>query len=219
MRENRLETNNRHIFASGDYINENLRTHVVKDEVDLIDFTRYGWEGRIIVDRINKVTYTISTHQNLRTIITKHRTQPHYLMSLLYTENADCEGVPKQMSIEDFCPDFKVKTFDVEDLEEDYDKIMRGRINKKDGYKHYIVAYTAKHHALINIELLLLDKDFVEVDKMDLNKYITPDFASLTEIQYSGVEVVEEDRNTPKVVPLKLRPGIKPTLRIMEEEE
>ena len=36
IRENRIETNNRHIFATGDYINENLRKHVVKDEIDLI---------------------------------------------------------------------------------------------------------------------------------------------------------------------------------------
>ena len=27
MRENRLETNNRHIFALGDHINDNLRKH------------------------------------------------------------------------------------------------------------------------------------------------------------------------------------------------
>jgi len=57
MRENRLETNNRNRFAAGDYINENLRQHVVKDDVDLIPFNRYAWDGRIIVDRGNKVTY------------------------------------------------------------------------------------------------------------------------------------------------------------------
>ena len=34
MRENRLETNNRYIFAAGDCINNNLRKHVVKDEVE-----------------------------------------------------------------------------------------------------------------------------------------------------------------------------------------
>ena len=40
IRENHLETNNRHIFAAGDYINDNLRKHVVKDEVELISFNR-----------------------------------------------------------------------------------------------------------------------------------------------------------------------------------
>ena len=50
IRENHLETNNRHIFAPGDYINENLRKHVVKDEVELLAFNRNGWEGRILID-------------------------------------------------------------------------------------------------------------------------------------------------------------------------
>lgn len=71
IRENRLETNNRHIFAAGDYINDNLRKHVVKDEVELLAFNRYAWEGRILIDRANRVTYTISTHQTLRNIIRK----------------------------------------------------------------------------------------------------------------------------------------------------
>lgn len=218
MRENRLETNNRHIFAVGDYINDNLRKHVVKDEVELIAFNRYAWEGRIIVDRANKVTYTISTHQTLRTVITKNRNQPHYLMTLLYAENGDCEGTPKQMSIGDLCPEFKVATFDVEVLEEDYDKIMQGSISRTDGYKHYIVAYTAEHHAIMDIELLLLDKDFAEVDKLDLIEYVTPDFASLTELQYNGSDDVDEDKIEAKPMLLKLKPGVKPALRAMEEE-
>lgn len=74
IRENRLETNNRHIFAASDYINDNLRKHVVKDEVELLAFNRYAWEGRILIDRANRVTYTISTHQTLRTIIRKIET-------------------------------------------------------------------------------------------------------------------------------------------------
>ena len=87
IRENRLETNNRHIFAAGDYINDNLRKHVVKDEVELLAFNRYAWEGRILIDRANRVTYTISTHQTLRNIIRKNRSRPHYLHSIFYAEN------------------------------------------------------------------------------------------------------------------------------------
>ena len=91
MRENRLETNNRHIFAPGDHINDNLRKYVVKDDIDLISFNRYAWEGRILADHGNRVTYTVSTHQTLKTVITKHRNRPHYLMTLLYAENSDCD--------------------------------------------------------------------------------------------------------------------------------
>lgn len=212
MRENRLETNNRNIFAKGDYINDNLRKHVVKDDIDLIAFKRYGWEGRILIDRGNRVTYTISTHQTLEKVIKKRRNRPHYLMTLLHVENGDCEGAPKQMNLGDICPDFNTDAFDTEVLEEDYDKIMQGSISRTDGYKHYIVAYTAEHHAIMKIELLLLDKDFVIVDKLDLIEYVTPDFASLTESQYEETEELEEAEQEVKPPLLKLRSAVKPAL-------
>lgn len=212
MRENRLETNNRNIFAKGDYINDNLRKHVVKDDIDLIAFKRYGWEGRILIDRGNRVTYTISTHQTLEKVIKKRRNRPHYLMTLLHVENGDCEGAPKQMNLGDICPDFNTGAFDTEVLEEDYDKIMQGSISRTDGYKHYIVAYTAEHHAIMKIELLLLDKDFVIVDKLDLIEYVTPDFASLTESQYEETEELEETEQEVKPPLLKLRSAVKPAL-------
>ena len=218
MRDNRLETNNRHIFAAGDHINDNLRKHVVKDDIDLLPFNRYAWEGRILADRGNKVTYTISTHQALKTVITKHRNRPHYLMALLYAENGDCKGSPKQMTLADISPEFKVDAFDAEVLLEDFDKIMQGSISRTDGYKHYIVAYTAEHHAIMKIELLLLDKDFAVVDQLDLIDYVTPDFASLTENQYVDTEEIEETEKNAKPLLLKLRPGVKPALRAMEEE-
>ena len=218
MRENWLETNNRYRFVPGDYINDNLRKHVVKDDVDLISFNRYVWEGRILADHGNRVTYTVSTHQTLKTVIMKHRNRPHYLMTLLYAENGDCEGSPKQMTLGDISSDFKMNVFDIEVLEEDFDKIMQGSISRTDGYKHYIVAYTAKHHAIIKIELLLLDKDFAVVDQLNLIEYLTPDFASLTESQYEEEEDFEESKQELRPSLLKLRPGVKPALRAMEEK-
>lgn len=212
MRENRLETNNRHIFALGDHINDNLRKHVVKDDIDLIAFNRYAWEGRILIDRGNRVTYTIFKHQTLETVIKKPRKKPHYLMTLLYAENGDCEGIPKQMTLGDICPDFKIDAFDEEVLEEDFDKIMQGSISRTDGYKHYIVAYTAKQHEIIKIELLLLDKDFAVVDQLDLIEYVTPDFASLTESQYGETEELGEPEQEVKPSLVKLRSAVKPAL-------
>ena len=217
-RENHLETNNRHIFASGDYINDNLRKYVVKDEVDLIPFKRYAWEGRILVDKANKITYTISTHQTLKNVIRKNRSKPHYLMSILYAENGDCQGKLKQMTLSDICPELK-STFDSEELEEDYDKIMQGSVSRTDGYKHYIVVYTANHNEITGIEMLLLDKDFAEVEKISLMEYVNPDFATLTASQYNGAEAeVAEEEPATKPVLLKLKPGVKPALRAMEEE-
>lgn len=218
IRENRLETNNRHKFAPGDYINDNLRKHVVKDEVELLAFNRTGWDGRILVDRANRITYTISTHKTLRTIIRKNRNRPHYLQSILYAENSDCEGLPKQLSIGDLYPDFVGSSFSEEELEEDYDKIMQGSINKTDGYKHYIIVYTADHRTISAIEMLLLDRDFTEVDKIDLIEYVNPDFASLTENEYNISEEINENVEEARTLPLKLKPGVKPALRAMEDK-
>ncbi len=218
IRENRIETNNRHIFAAGDYINENLRKHVVKDEIELLPFNRYAWEGRILVDRINKVTYTISTHQTLKTIIRKNRNKPHYLQSILYAENGDCQGTPKQFTLGDFYPEFMPTKFEIEELEEDYDKIMQGNIRKTDGYKHYIVVYTVEHHTISEIELLLLDKDFAEVDSLSLMEYVNPDFASLTEVGYNLSESGGEEMEEVPRVPLKLKSGVRPAFRAMEDK-
>lgn len=218
IRENHLETNNRHIFAPGDYINDNLRNYVVKDEVELLSFNRSPWEGRILIDRANRVTYTISTYQTLRTIIRKNRKRPHYLQSILYAENSDCEGAPKQLFIGDLYPDFMSSSFDAEELKEDYDKIMQGSINKADGYKHYIIVYTSDHHTISDIEMLLLDKDFAEVDRISLMEYVNPDFASLTESGYDAIEEQDKKIEEVRTLPLKLKPGVKPVLRAMEEE-
>lgn len=211
MRENRLETNNRFIYATGDYINENLRRYVVNDEVDLISFNRYAWEGRIIVDKKNKVTYTVSTHRNLNTIITKNRNQPHYLMPILYVENGDCVGTPRQMTLGDVYPSFQMNSFDSEVLEEDYDNIMKGNINKSDGYKHYVVAYTAEHHVVVDVELLLLDKEFAIVDRLSLIEYVTPDFGSMMESQYIGEDQKKETEQEAKPSLIKLKPSVNST--------
>ena len=218
-RENRLETNNRNIFAAGDYINDNLRKHVVKDEIELLSFKRYAWDGRILVDRFNRVTYTISTHQTLWSAIRKNRNKPYYLQSILFAENGDCEGTPKQMTLTELCPEIIGSSFESEELEDDYKRIMKGSIRLGDGYKHYIVVYTADHRMITNIELLLLDKDFAEVDKLSLMEYVNPDFASLTESDYnSSEEDADENVSISSSLSLKLKPGVKPALRVMEEE-
>lgn len=65
-------------------------------------------------------------------------------------------------------PDFIGSSFDAEELEEDYDKIIQGSISKADGYKHYIIVYTSDHHTISDIEMLLLDKDLQKLIKSAL---------------------------------------------------
>ena len=100
LRENHRETNNAIILLRGDNINTNLRTHVVKD--DLVPFQRYGWSGRMVIDRKEHITYSIMTEGTLSGVPKKkNRENPHYLQSVLYVENKDCIAKERQMTLED----------------------------------------------------------------------------------------------------------------------
>ena len=136
LSENRLETNNALPFLRGDFVNENLRNSVVSEDVDLIPFNRYGWSGRILHDKLNKITYTISTKRTLAAIPKKKgRSVPHYLQSILYAENGGCKAAVKQMSLNDFV-DFEIVRFDSQELENDYRKIMNSQIAPDANYRH-----------------------------------------------------------------------------------
>ena len=49
-------------------------------------------------------------------------------------------------------------------------------------------------------------------------EYVNPDFASLTERGYDATEEQGEKAEEVRILPLKLKPGVKPALRAMEEE-
>lgn len=217
-RDNRLETNNRNRFAYGDHINENLRNHAVDGEkVELLPFNRYGWEGRILADHENKVTYTIYTERTLKAVSQKHGTTPHYLKSILFVENHEYEGLTKQMSLTDLCSNFV--PFTQEELENDYDKIMQGHIDKLDGYTHYVIVYSVERSSISNIRLVLLDKDVTEVETVSLMEFIEPDFGALTQSDFNtGTTVNEEEQPDEKICLVKVRSGFKPALRAVEDE-
>lgn len=213
--ENRMETNNRFRMAAGDYVNENLRNLVVDEEVLLIPFSRGGWEGRLLVDSREKVTYTIIRETTFLSAIKKKRTTPYYLQTLLVNENGDCKGHGKQL----YLFDEESTSFSTEEFEEDFDRIMQGQIKKTEGYRHYVVAYETKNNEITRIRLLFLDRDYAEIDSMDLKSYLIPDFASLTanahEEKKRTEENVQEKHNGGLV---KVRPGVKPLLRDEEQE-
>ena len=223
VRENMLETNNRNRLAKGDFINDNFRKYVVDDQTHLIPFIRGGWEGRIVVDHKNKITYNVIKHSTLNIVKKKKRMKPHYLSTLLHEENNDCVSGCRQMSLGDYDSKFKVSVVDSEIFDNDYREIFKGAIGKEDGYKHYVLAYTDQNHEITKIELLLLDKEFEVVDKCDLAKYITPDFVSLTNSQNDIMEEKEdekEEKAKTAAALLKLKPahGINPVPGIMEDK-
>lgn len=182
LRENHKETNNAVVHLRGDCINENLRNLVVGGDIEFVPFKRYVWQGRILVDRSEKVTYTITTQKTLRALPRKQRNRPHFLQTILYIENGGYEAPVKQMTLMDLFP------FEAEDLESDYNSIVEGLIDPAEGYRHYVIAYDADGSELRDIQLEFLDKDFNTIATTSLNEYIKPDFARLTD-----VEPVDED--------------------------
>ena len=213
LRENHRETNNAIILLRGDNINTNLRTHVVKDDIELVPFQRNGWSGRIVIDRKEHITYSIMTEGTLSGIPKKkNRVNPHYLQSVLYVENKDCIAKERQMTLEDF----GITIFDTAVLEQDFEKISQGIINIEEDYKHYIIAYKAENGEIKDIKLKFLDQDFNIVEEASLMQYLKPDFAQLTDIEISeNTEgVVKQDKKGL----VAIKSGIKPKLRKIEKK-
>lgn len=215
-RENCLETNNAAKFIVGDYINNNLRHSVVNDGIRLHSFKRYSWDGRLLIDHINKITYTIVSHGTLEAAPFKRGRKPYYLQSILFAENGSCVGQSKQMSFADFSDDIETDFFSPDVLEDDYGDIIQGEIGDPAAYRHYVISYRAERSELINVELIYFDPDYDVVDSKNLNEYITPDFAQLTNT-YDD-DVAESTDTTPPMVTLKLKSGVKPLIRAAEEE-
>lgn len=209
FRDNYKETNNAIIHLRGDCINENLRNLVVGEDIELIPFKRYVWQGRIIVDRKEKITYTITTQKTLRSIPRRQRNKPHFLQSILGIENSGYEASVKQVTFMDLYP------FEEEELENDYNSIMEGMIDPTEGYRHYVIAYDADSSEITDIQLEFLDKEFNTIETASLNDYIKPDFARLTGVEFLDDDFSEETEDEAKgLVAIKLnKSGHSPKLR------
>ncbi len=213
IRDNRLETNNSFNQKRGDYINENLRHLIVGENFDLIPFNRYSWQGRIIIDKSAKVTYSITTKATLDDIPRrKGRRNPHFLQSILGIENNGVTNyLGEQMTL------FPMETFDIEVLMEDYNNIISGSLDIAEGYIHYIIVYKSKQNILQDVTIVLLDKNFNIVDQASLNQYIKPNFERLTSQDYTI------DKDSSKSVQTardftKVKAGIRPLLKVVEDE-
>lgn len=211
LRENHKETNNAAIQLRGDCINENLRNLVVGGDIEFVPFKRYVWEGRMIVDRADKITYTITTQKTLRAVPRKQRNKPHFLQTILYKENGGYEAPIKQMTLMELFP------FEEDVLEDDYNSIVGDLIDSAEGYRHYIIAYEAENSELRDIQLEFLDKDFNIIAAASLNEYIKPDFARLTDVEPVAEAYSDEADGETRSL-LTIKPGLRPKLREVEKQ-
>lgn len=211
LRENRKETNNAIVQMRGDCINDNLVNLVIGGDIELVPFKRFLWNGRMLVDRANKITYTITTQKNLKSVAKKQHNNPHFLQTILHKENGDCEAPIKQMTFMDLSP------FSEDVLEDDYYSIVGDLINPTEGYRHYVIAYEAENSELRDIQLEFLDRDFNIIDKASLNEYINPDFARLTDVE-PLVETYSSESNEETRPLMTLKPGFRPKLQDIGKE-
>ena len=178
----------------GDFINTNIRKHLTGNNIGVIEFPRYSWKGKIIVDRENRVTYTIMREKRLRQLRREKRDKPHYLQTIVGILNVNFIAPTKQMNL--FGEDYY--RFDAEMVEQDYDSIFKGYVDKTEGFHHCAIIYETDRGALADINILFLDKDLDEVSRISLNEYIKPDFSKFTavESELQQEESSEEESST-----------------------
>lgn len=208
------ETHNAGRMARSDKINTNLRNIVISDGVELIAFKRAAWEGRIIVDRLNKITVTVMSRKTFLAIRkNKDRTFPHYLMTLVHEENSDIE--PKFIPVSLFETAFN--RFDKDEYRKDYAEIFQGSVDAKDGYQHWVILYDASGFTVNDIEAVLLDRNWIAAQQYSLKEYLVPDFRDLT-AESNENENVAGDVHTLVQVKTKIdeRAELTPKIRIVK---
>lgn len=211
--EHPLDTHNFLGHFRGDCINTNLRLGVTSENIIVLPFQRSGYAGRLVIDQTNKISYSITTDQNLRSIPRKKgRKTPHFLQTILGVENSAYESECKQL---EFMP---TSLFDEETLREDFESIIANLFSPNEGYVHYIITYIPGRSGLLDVQLLFLDKDFDMIDAQSLNEFIAPDYAELTasqDIPDTSVDTTTEP-NVRSIIGVK--PGLRPALYDEDDE-
>lgn len=211
--EHPLDTHNFLGHFRGDCINTNLRLGVTSENIIVLPFQRSGYAGRLVIDQTNKISYSITTDQNLRSIPRKKgRKTPHFLQTILGVENSAYESEYKQL---EFMP---TSLFDEETLREDFESIIANLFSPNEGYVHYIITYIPGRSGLLDVQLLFLDKDFDVIDAQSLNEFIAPDYAELTasqDIPDTSVDTTTEP-NVRSIIGVK--PGLRPALYDEDDE-
>ena len=172
-----LETYNSIRILRGDYINTNLKAMV--DGMELHTFKRSSWDGRLLIDRRNYLTYSICTKQTLESIPkAKNRHIPHYLQSILHVENADVKPVYKQMILPGM--QAEIMSFDEEEYRDDYMQVIGEDITFDDRYHHLVITYETKQGEITYISAKLLDPNCELSQEYSMMDLLKPDYIELS---------------------------------------
>jgi hypothetical protein len=173
----------------GDWINTNIRSDLTGEHVDVMEFSRYSWKGKVIIDRANLMTYTIMREKRLFQIRKERRDRPHYLQTIVSILNNQFEAQVKQLVLFDV-GEYR---FDEETLDGDYDSIFNGCLGRDEGFTHCAIAYDTFRGELSDIKVLFLDKDLDVIEDISLNEYIKPDFAALTNTPVAAAQTEDAE--------------------------
>ena len=163
-----------------DKINTNLSKMVASEDVDIKLFSRSSWKGVLVIDKGNKMLFSVCTKNTLDRIVkNKTRRSPHYAQTMVNTINKDEIAEVKQMNIADFDPSF-MTAFSDDDFEKDFFSIMEEAVNKYEGYRFWVVSYDVEHFEIKSLTAILMDKDFDKVQEVSILEALKPNFGDLT---------------------------------------
>ncbi len=163
-----------------DKINTNLSQMVASENVEIKLFSRSSWKGVLVIDKGNKMLFSVCTKNTLDRIAkNKTRRSPHYAQTMVNTINKDEIAEVKQMSIADFDPSF-MTTFSDDDFEKDFFSIMEDAVNEYEGYRFWVVSYEVEHFEIKSLTAILMDKDFDKVQEVSILEALKPNFGDLT---------------------------------------
>ncbi len=174
-----------------DWINGNI-VRYIPQEFRVIQFNRYSWKSKMIIDDENKIVYTVMSEKSLKRIKRKSRISPHYLQTFVSILNAELKSQTKQLTLDGFYPNF----FTQDTLNHDFEHLCGESINATDGYKHCLIAFNTEIGQLSSVSAWVLDKDLDIVDSYSLNEYIKSDYSNLTNMAIKE-EIDKLPQNTP----------------------
>lgn len=189
---NHLATYNALPFLKGDYINTRLQNEIASEDIEVVPFTRYGWESRLVIDHPNKIAYNVISKSRLSQLMKEaaNNNVPHYTLLFAYALNNDLQAPQKQISFFDKYP------FDDDIMVDGYNKLVGGQLQRDSGYRYCVITYEVNSGQLSNCEILMLDKDLDIVTRVELAEFITPEYSTLTR-QYANS--TESSENQPRV--------------------
>lgn len=172
-----LATNNGIPFLKGDYINTRLQNELANGDIEVVPFSRYGWESRVVIDHINKIAYNVISKSRMDQLMKDAKVNgvPHYTLLFAYALNNDLVAPQKQLSV------FENYPFTDEVMTDGYNKLLGGQLQRDSGYRYCVITYEVSSGQLFSCEILMLDKDLDIITKVELAEFITPEYASLTQ--------------------------------------